>query len=251
MGKRTDGAWRRARRGRLPARSARPITEFDAALAGRRPSRPPGAEHPDRAVRRRRLLRLRLLRLADCHADHRRARRARPALHRLPHHRDVLDHAGRAAHRAQPPLRRRRLPRQLRQRLSRLPRQDRARSRHARRDAAAARLPQLHGRQVARHAVVRDRAHGALRRLAAGARLRPLLRLHGRGDRPVRAGAGARQHAASTRRAPSRAATTSPPISSTSRSASSPTTCRCARRRRGSSGSRSAPATRRTRRRAI
>ncbi len=34
-----------------------------------------------------------------------------------------------------------------------------------------------------------------VRRLAARARLRPLLRLHGCRDRPVRAGAGARQHA--------------------------------------------------------
>ena len=59
----------------------------------------------------------------------------------------------------------------------------------------AARLPQLHGRQVARHARVRDGADGAVRRLAARARLRPLLRLHGCGDGPVLAGAGARQHA--------------------------------------------------------
>ena len=42
-------------------------------------------------------------------------------------------------------------------RLSRLSRQDRARSRHACRDAAAARLPQLHGRQMARHAADRER----------------------------------------------------------------------------------------------
>ncbi len=48
------------------------------------------------------------------------------------------------------------LPCQLRQRLSRLPRQDRARGGHAGRDAAPSRLPQLHGRQVARHACVRD-----------------------------------------------------------------------------------------------
>ena len=38
-------------------------------------------------------------------------------------------------------------------------------------------------------------ADRAVRRLAAGPRLRPLLRLHGRRDRPVRAGAGLRQHA--------------------------------------------------------
>ena len=152
------------------------------------------AQHTHRAVRRRRLLRLRLLRLAHRHAGHRRHRRARPALHRLPHDGDVLDHARRAAHRAQSPFRRHGLPRQLRQRLSGLSRQDRARGRNACRDAAAARLSQLHDRQVARHAGVRDRADGAVRRLAAGARLRPLLRLHGCGDRPVRAGTRARQH---------------------------------------------------------
>ena len=37
--------------------------------------------------------------------------------------------------------------------------------------------------------------HRPVRRLAARPRLRPLLRLHGRRDRPVRARAGARQHA--------------------------------------------------------
>ena len=122
-----------------------------AEAAGRR------AQRSGRAVRRCRLLRFRLLRLADQDADHRRARGRGPALHRLPHHRDVLDHARGAVDRAQPPFGRRRLPRQFRQRLSRLSRQDRARGRHAGRDAAAARLPQLHGRQMARHAADRKR----------------------------------------------------------------------------------------------
>ena len=63
------------------------------------------------------------------------------------------------------------------------------------RDAARRRLSQLHGRQVACDVADRDRPDRTLRRLAAGPRLRPLLRLHGRRDRPVRAGAGARQHA--------------------------------------------------------
>ena len=49
----------------------------------------------------------------------------------------------------------------------RLSRQDRARGGDARRDAAAARLSQLHGRQVARHAVDRERRHRTVRRLAA------------------------------------------------------------------------------------
>ena len=43
--------------------------------------------------------------------------RRRPALLGVPHHRHVLDHPGRAADRAQPPQRRRRVPGQLRQRL--------------------------------------------------------------------------------------------------------------------------------------
>ena len=59
------------------------------------------------------------------HADHRPAGRRGIALHRLPHHRHVLDDARRAADRAQPPRRRRGLPRQFRFRLSRLSRQDR------------------------------------------------------------------------------------------------------------------------------
>ena len=69
------------------------------------------------------------------------------------------------------------------------------RGRHPRRDAAPARLSQLHAGQVARDAAHRDRRDRPVRRLAARPRLRPLLRLHGCRDRPVRARAGARQHA--------------------------------------------------------
>ena len=58
----------------------------------------------------------------------------------------------------------------------------------------AARLSQLHGRQMARHAADRERRHRAVRRLAARPRLRPLLRLPRCRDRPIRAGAGVRQH---------------------------------------------------------
>ena len=81
--------------------------------------------------------------------------------HRLPHHRHVLDHAGGAAHRAQPPFGGRRLPGQFRFRLSRLSRQDRPRGRHPGRDAARRRLPQLHARQVACDLADRDRADRA------------------------------------------------------------------------------------------
>ncbi len=152
-------------------------------------------QHPGRAVRRCRVLRFRLLRLAHRHARHRRHRRTRPALHRLPHHGDVLDHAGGAADRPQPPFGGRGLPRQFRFGLSRLSRQDLPRGRHPGRDAASARLSQLHAGQVARHVAHRIGRHRPVRRLAARPRLRSLLRLHGCRDRPVRAGAGARQHA--------------------------------------------------------
>ncbi len=56
-------------------------------------------------------------------------------------------------------------------------------------DAAAARLSQLHGRQMARHAADREWRHRAVRRLAARPRLRPLLRLPRCRDRSIRAGA--------------------------------------------------------------
>ena len=56
-----------------------------------------------------------------------------------------------------------------------------------------ARLSQLHDGQVARHAADRDGTDRAVRRLAARAGLRPLLRLPRRRDRPVRPRAGPRQ----------------------------------------------------------
>ena len=101
------------------------------------------------------------------------------------------------------------------QRLSGLSRQDRARGRHPGRDAAPARLSQLHAGQVARDAAHRDRRHRPVRRLAARPRLRPLLRLHGCRDRPVRARARARQHADRSAGHLRQPAITSPPISST------------------------------------
>ncbi len=76
--------------------------------------------------------------------------------------------AGRAAHRPQSPLRRRRVPRQLRQRLPRLPGQDRQERRHHRRDAATSRVPHLHDGQMARHTAERDRSDRPDRRLASG-----------------------------------------------------------------------------------
>src|SRR4051812_49359486 len=59
------------------------------------------------------------------------------------------------------------VPRQFRLRLSRLSRQDREGGGHPCRDAAPSRLPQLHARQVACHAIDREWRHRAVRRLAA------------------------------------------------------------------------------------
>ena len=146
------------------------------------------------AARRRRVRRLRLLRLGDRHADDRRARRRRPPLHRLPHHRDVLDHPRRAAHRPEPPLGRDGLPGELRQRVPRLPGQDR------RRRPTIAELLRPHGYRnylVGKWHVTpahRDRADRAVRRLAARPRVRPLLRVPRRRDRPVLPRTRARQH---------------------------------------------------------
>ena len=64
-----------------------------------------------------------------------------------------LDDARGAAHRAQPPCGRHGLPRQFRQRPSGISRQDRPDDRHACRDAASARLSQLHARQSPRTAL--------------------------------------------------------------------------------------------------
>ena len=146
------------------------------------------------AARRRGLRRLRVLRLGDRHTHDRPARRRRPALHRLPHHGDVLDHPGRAAHRAEPPLGRDGLPGELRQRVPGISRQDRRRRADARRTAATPRLPQLPRRQVARDPADRDRADRAVRRLAARPWIRPVLRVPRRRDRSVLARTRARQH---------------------------------------------------------
>ena len=60
-------------------------------------------------------------------------------------------------------------------------------------DAAAARLQHLHGRQVPPDALGIRVGGGAVRPLAARARLRALLRVPGRGHQPVVPGAGLRQ----------------------------------------------------------
>src|SRR6202043_3891775 len=72
----------------------------------------------------------------------------------------VFDNSRGPADRAQSPLRRRRLSRELRQRVSGLSRQDCEGGGNARRDAETPRLPQLHGGQMARHAPTEAGATG-------------------------------------------------------------------------------------------
>ena len=123
-------------------------------------------------------------------ADVRAARRRRPEVHALPHHGAVLADACRAAERPESPHGgdgRHHGDRHLGTRI-----QLRA-SEHVRpagRDAQAQRL--LHGavRQVPRGAGLADQPDGSVHRVAErGRRVRALLRLHRRGDEPVRAGA--------------------------------------------------------------
>ena len=78
----------------------------------------------------------RLLRRRHPHADVRPARRRRPALPRLPHDRHLLAHARVPAHRAQPPLQRRRHHPGDGDRVPRLQRHGAARERLPLRDAA-------------------------------------------------------------------------------------------------------------------
>ena len=85
------------------------------------PSAPDGrAQRRHRAARRRRLRAVRLLRLRHRHADLRPARRRRPPLRELPHHRAVLADPGLPADRPQPPLQRHGPRRRAGRRLPRL-----------------------------------------------------------------------------------------------------------------------------------
>ena len=221
---------------------------LDALLAVRKQAARRRTQHSHRPVRRRRLLGLRLLRLADRHAGHRCHRRARPALHRLPHDGDVLDHARRAAHRA----------------AITTP------SAWAASPISTAAIRAIAARSRARpEPLPRCCARTAIATTwSASGTSRPCSRPGRRGRSTagrwraastgttaswMRRPTSTRRNSCSTTRtsirpAPLRPATTSRPISSTSRSASSPITSPAPRRRPGSPGSRSAPAMRRTRR---
>ena len=152
------------------------------------------AERRDDRARRRRVRPARLLRLRHRDAEHRRARRGRPALQPLPRHRAVLADARLPAHRPQPPRRRHGLPHR---RADRLPRATPAASRKS-----AATLPRmLRDAGYSTFAVGKWHltprgehcAAGPFDRWPLGLRLRALLRLPRRRDQPVGARAGPRQ----------------------------------------------------------
>ena len=141
----------------------------------------------------------------------------------LPHDGALLADAHVPADRPQPPLERDGEHRRERRPASPATRRDPVRERLPLGDADAARLRGVRRRQVAPDAAHRDEHGGAARPLAAGPRLRALLRLHGRRHEPVAPRARATTTTRSSRRARPRRATTSPRTSPTARSSSSPT----------------------------
>ena len=145
------------------------------------------AERPDRADRRRRLRRVERLRRPGRHADCRAARRRRPQVQPLPHHRALLADAPGAADRAQPPRGRHGRDHRDRDLGAGLQLDPPEHVRAARRDAEAERLLDRAVRQVPRGARLGDEPDGAVQRVADGLGLRALLRLHRRRDEPVRA----------------------------------------------------------------
>ena len=155
-----------------------------------------GARIAQRVVHRsgrHRVRAARLLRQPDRHAASGRARGRRAALQPHAHHGAVFAVAVVHDHRPQPPLQRDGGDHRAGHRLPGLQRQHPVRERVPVRDAAAARLQHLHDRQVASDAVRAGVRRRALRPVAAGARLRPLLRVPGRRHQPVVSRAGLRQ----------------------------------------------------------
>ncbi len=149
---------------------------------------PGGAGFAERAVHRpgrHRVRAARLLRQPDRHPAPRLARGRRPALQPHAHDGALLAVALLRDHRPQPPLQRDGRDHRARHRLPGLRRQHPVRERVPVRDAAAARLQHLHDRQVAPDAVGAGVRRRSLRPLAAGPRLRPLLRLPRRRHQPV------------------------------------------------------------------
>ena len=118
-------------------------------------------------------------------ADVRPPRRGRAALPQLPHHGAVLADARLPAHRAQPPPQRDGAHRRVRVGLPRLRRDDAEGERLPVRDPRAQRLRDVRRRQVAPRARGHDGRRRAPRPLATRSRVRAVLRLPRRRDRPV------------------------------------------------------------------
>ena len=138
--------------------------ESDAVVAADAARPPDGrAERRARRARRRRVRAARLLRLGHRHAELRPARRRRPALPQLPHDRAVLADARVPAHRAQPPPNGMGRVTDLATGFpgydGRIPTANGVPAR----DARAARVRGLRGRQVAPHARGRDAPRRAAR----------------------------------------------------------------------------------------
>ena len=172
---------------RTDVRCLQPGVAPTAAGQGRR------AQRPVHRAGRHRLRPDGLLRQPDRDAEHRCARRGRPALQQHAHDGALLADALVHPDRAQPSLERHVVHHRGFHRLSRRERQHPVRERDALRDAAPARLQHLCHRKVAPDAGGSDLGGRAVRSLAVGAGLRALLRLPGRRYAPVLPGTGVRQ----------------------------------------------------------
>ena len=135
------------------------------------------AERPLHRHRRHRLRPARLLRLADQHAEHRQARQERPPVQQHAYDGALLAVALMHSDRPQSSFERHVLHHRGIDRLSGRQWRDPVRERLSVRDASAAGLRDLCLRQMAPDAVRADQRCRPLRPLAAGARLRALLRL--------------------------------------------------------------------------
>ena len=145
------------------------------------------AQRGARRPRRRGVRPARLLRLPHRHPGDRRAGGLGRAPGQLPHHRAVLALPGLPADRAEPPPQRHGPGGRPGRGLPRLLGQAAPRERLPLGDPAPGGLRHLRRRQVAPEPRERDR-HGLLAgHVAAGPRVRPLVRLPRRGDPPVRA----------------------------------------------------------------
>ena len=151
------------------------------------------AERRDRAARRRRIRPVRLLRIRHRDAALRRAREQRPPVRELPYDRALLTDACVPVDRTQPPHERHGPRRRARGRLPGLQRADPEGERLHLGDPRPQRLRDVRGRQVAPHTRRGDDDGEPPRSLAARSRVRALLRLHGRRDRPVPPGSHLRQ----------------------------------------------------------